>query len=57
VNADKVTAFIPPHPVVDRPYGAAGEGIAVDRDGNVYAAEGPMSRPIAGSGLTKYSRR
>ena len=57
VNADRVTAFIPPHPVADRPFGAAGEGVAVDRDGNVYAAEGPQSRPIAGSGLTKYSRR
>jgi sugar lactone lactonase YvrE len=56
-NADKVTAFIPPHPVDDRPFGAAGEGIAVDRDGNVYAAEGPISRPVAGGGLTKYSRR
>jgi DNA-binding beta-propeller fold protein YncE len=57
VNADKVTAFIPPHPADDRPFGAAGEGVAVDRDGNVYAAEGPQSRPIAGAGLTKYSRR
>jgi hypothetical protein len=57
VNADKVTAFIPPHPVDDRPFGAAGEGVAVDRDGNVYAAEGPISRPIAGGGLTKYARR
>ena len=26
------------------PQGAAGEGVAVDRDGNVYAAEGPISR-------------
>lgn len=57
VNADRVTAFIPPHPVADRPFGAAGEGIAVDRDGNVYAAEGPISRPVAGGGLTKYTKR
>jgi DNA-binding beta-propeller fold protein YncE len=54
---DKVTAFIPPHTVNDRPYGAAGEGVAVDRDGNVYAAEGPISRPFADGGLTKYATR
>ena len=29
---------------------------AVDADGNVYAAEGPISRPTAGGGLTKYVR-
>lgn len=34
-----------------------GEGVAVDADGNVYAAEGPISRPAAGSGLTKYLKR
>jgi DNA-binding beta-propeller fold protein YncE len=56
-SADRVTAFIPPHPVDDRPHGAAGEGVAVDRDGNVYAAEGPISRPIAGGGITRYSRK
>jgi sugar lactone lactonase YvrE len=54
---DKVTAFISPHAVEGRPHGAAGEGVAVDRDGNVYAAEGPISRPFAGGGLTKYSRK
>jgi hypothetical protein len=26
----------------------------VDADGNVYAAEGPGSRPTAGGGVTKY---
>jgi DNA-binding beta-propeller fold protein YncE len=57
VSADKVTAFIPPHPVDGQAFGAAGEGIAVDRDGNVYAAEGPISRPVAGGGLTRYSKR
>jgi hypothetical protein len=31
-----------------------GEGVAVDADGHVYAAEGPASRPVAGAGLTKY---
>lgn len=44
---DRVTAFIPPHET-DRPHGAAGEGVAVDGEGNVYAAEGPASRPVAG---------
>lgn len=55
-KADKVVAFIPPHKT-DNPWGAAGEGVAVDHDGNVYAAEGPISRPTAGGGLTKYSKR
>ena len=50
---DKVTAFIPPH-MSKEPQGVAGEGVAVDREGNVYAAEGPISRPDAGGGLTKY---
>jgi DNA-binding beta-propeller fold protein YncE len=54
---DKVTAFIPPHASKNGPHGAAGEGVAVDREGNVYAAEGPTSRPEAGGGLTKYVRR
>jgi sugar lactone lactonase YvrE len=56
-NADKVTAFIPPHPSTRGAQGVAGEGVAVDRDGNVYAAEGPISRPEAGGGLTKYTKR
>jgi sugar lactone lactonase YvrE len=54
---DRVTAFIPPHESTAGPHGAAGEGVAVDRDGNVYAAEGPASRPFAGGGLTKYGKR
>ncbi|MBI3049630.1 MAG: hypothetical protein HYY76_15100 [Acidobacteria bacterium] len=54
---DRVTAFIPPHFSDTRPLGVAGEGVAVDADGNVYAAEGPGSRPAAGGGLTKYVRR
>jgi DNA-binding beta-propeller fold protein YncE len=53
---DKVTAFVPGHTTKNYE-GAAGEGVAVDADGNVYAAEGPASRPVAGSGLTKYVRR
>lgn len=31
----------------------AGEGVAVDADGNVYAAEGPNTRDAA-NGITKY---
>jgi hypothetical protein len=52
-SEDRVLAFIPPHPN-DQPYGAAGEGVAVDLDGNVYGAEGPISRQAAGGGITKY---
>ena len=55
---DRVTGFIPPHvPAEDDDrvlQGLAGEGIAVDADGNVFVAEGPASRPFAGGGLTKY---
>ena len=53
---DKVTAFVPPHPTAS-PEGAAGEGVAVDSQGDVYAAEGPISRVAAGGGLTKYLKR
>jgi len=53
---DKVLSFIPPHQT-DQPYGAAGEGVAVDPDGNVYGAEGPLSRQAAGGGITKYLKR
>ena len=56
-TADVVTAFIPGHAYEDRPWNTAGEGIAVDGDGNVYAAEGPGSRPAVDGGLTKYVRR
>ena len=35
--------------------GTAGEGVAVDADGNVYAAEGPNSLSQAGGAFTKYS--
>jgi hypothetical protein len=51
---DRVTAFIPPHEQDGDARPVAGEGVAVDADGNVYAAEGPASRPVAGGGLTKY---
>ena len=56
-SEDRLTAFIPPHAHEVRVLqGVAGEGVAVDADGNVYAAEGPGSRPTAGSGITKYVR-
>jgi sugar lactone lactonase YvrE len=57
-SADWVNAFIPPFDADTRPLqGAAGEGVAVDADGNVYAAEGPNSLRWAGGALTKYSVR
>ena len=57
-SEDRVTAFIPPHAHDVRVLqGVAGEGVAVDADGNVYAAEGPGSRPTAGGGVTKYVRQ
>ena len=56
VDEDRVTGFIPPFERNDRVYqGAAGEGVAVDADGNVYAAEGPNSIAQAGGAFTKYS--
>jgi len=56
LDEDRITAFIPPFEREDRVYqGAAGEGVAVDADGNVYAAEGPNSLNQAGGALTKYS--
>ena len=56
-SEDVVTAFIPGHAYEDRPWNTAGEGVAVDADGNVYGAEGPGSRPAVAGGLTKYVRR
>src|SRR5262245_53504119 len=56
VKEDKVVAFIPPHQN-GKFNGAAGEGVAVDADGNVYATEGPISRPFSNGGLTKYIRK
>jgi len=56
-SADVVTAFIPGHAYQDRAWNTAGEGVAVDGDGNVYAAEGPGSRPAVDGGLTKYVRQ
>ena len=55
VDQDRVMAFIPPFDREDRIYqGVAGEGVAVDADGNVFAAEGPNSFTQAGGAFTKY---
>jgi DNA-binding beta-propeller fold protein YncE len=50
VGEDRVTGFIPPFDREDRVYqGTMGEGVAVDADGNVYAAEGRIpSHRLAG---------
>jgi DNA-binding beta-propeller fold protein YncE len=56
VDEDRVVSFIPPFEREDRAYqGVAGEGVAVDADGNVIAAEGPNSFVQAGGAFTKYS--
>jgi DNA-binding beta-propeller fold protein YncE len=56
LDEDRITAFVPPFEREDRVYqGTAGEGVAVDRDGNVYAAEGPNSLTQAGGAFTKYA--
>jgi len=56
LDEDRITAFIPGFDREDRVYqGTAGEGVAVDADGNVYAAEGPNSLTQAGGAFTKYS--
>jgi DNA-binding beta-propeller fold protein YncE len=55
VDEDRITAFIPPFEREERLYqGTAGEGVAVDADGNVFAAEGPNSLSWAGGAFTKY---
>ena len=58
LNEDRIVGFIQPFERDDRVYqGTAGEGIAVDADGNVFAAEGPNSLSQAGGAFTKYSAR
>jgi len=57
-SRDQVTSFVPPHYALDgRWEGAMGEGVAVDPEGNILVAEGPVSRPVAGSGLTRFVAR
>jgi len=54
-SEDRPVGFIPPHANEMQVFnGVAGEGVAVDSDGNVYVAEGPSSRATAGGGITKY---
>ena len=49
LNEDYITAFIPGYQTASRgEQGTAGEGVAVDEDGNVFAAEGSASLPLAG---------
>ncbi len=56
IDHDHVTGFVPPFEREDRVYqGTAGEGVAVDAEGNIYAAEGPNSINQAGGAFTKYS--
>ena len=58
IDEDVTRAMIPPFERENRVYqGTAGEGVAVDSDGNVYAAEGPNSLSQAGGAFTKYSRQ
>lgn len=55
VDEDRIVGFIPPFERDTRLYqGTAGEGVVVDEDGNVYAAEGPNSLRWAGGAFTKY---
>jgi DNA-binding beta-propeller fold protein YncE len=55
VDRDWLVGYIPPWESASRPQnGVAGEGVAVDADGNVYVAEGPASLADAGSAFTKY---
>jgi len=55
VDEDRIVGFIPPFEREARLYqGTAGEGVVVDEDGNVYAAEGPNSLAWAGGAFTKY---
>lgn len=58
VEEDRIVGLIQPFERPDRVgQGTAGEGVAVDADGNVYAAEGPNSLSWAGGAFTKYSKR
>ena len=56
LNEDRITAFIPGYPTETRAYqSTAGEGVAVDAEGTVFAAEGPSSIPIARGAFSRYS--
>ena len=56
MDEDRVTGFIPPFDAETRScQEAAGEGVAVDADGNSFAAEGPSSLRFDGGAFTKYA--
>ncbi|MBM3770194.1 MAG: hypothetical protein FJW27_02710 [Acidimicrobiia bacterium] len=56
LDEDRITGFVQPFDREDRVYqGTAGEGVAVDAEGNIYAAEGPNSLSQSGGAFTKYS--
>ena len=56
LDEDRIVGFIPGYPTETRGYqSTAGEGVAVDADGTVFAAEGPASIPIAGGAFSRYS--
>jgi len=56
IDEDRITGFIPGFDLPARPYqGTAGEGIAVDWEGNIYSAEGPASLAVAGGAFTRFS--
>ena len=56
IDEDVTRAMIPPFERENRVYqGTAGEGVAVDSDGNVFAADGPNSLSQASGAFTKYS--
>jgi sugar lactone lactonase YvrE len=58
LDEDRIVGFVQPFEREDRGYqGTAGEGVAVDADGNIYAAEGPNSLTQAGGAFTKYSKK
>jgi len=58
VDEDRIIGLIQPFEREDRVYqGTAGEGVAVDADGTVFAAEGPNSLASAGGAFTRYTRR
>lgn len=58
LDEDRIVGFVPPFEREDRVYqGTAGEGIAVDADGTIFAAEGPNSIRQAGGAFTRYSKR
>jgi hypothetical protein len=58
LDEDRITAFVPPFEREDRVYqSTAGEGVAVDADGNIHAPEGPSSLRQAGGAFTWYSAK